>query len=112
MPLPSFRSSRSKVRRRRSHHALKQIATGTCAACGAVVTPHRACKSCGAYGARTVRRTGQAEVEKVLARATRAKAASAGPSAVPETPTSTKSAPRRSAAAPRTSAPRRAARGS
>ncbi len=66
MPLPSFRRSRSKVRRRRSHHALKQIMVTTCAKCDAPTLPHRACKNCGAYDQRSVRATGMGEVEKVL----------------------------------------------
>ncbi len=66
MPLPSFRNSRSKVRRRRSHHALKPLAVNACAACGATVLPHRACKACGAYNGRSVKKTGDAEVKKVL----------------------------------------------
>lgn len=66
MPLPSFRSSRSKVRRRRSHHALKQIKVEACAKCSAPILPHRACKACGAYADRSVKATGMKEVEKTL----------------------------------------------
>lgn len=66
MPLPSFRSSRSKVRRRRSHHALKQIAVVKCAKCEAPILPHRACKACGAYADRSVKATGMKAVEKTL----------------------------------------------
>ncbi|MFZ2681805.1 MAG: 50S ribosomal protein L32 [Patescibacteria group bacterium] len=66
MPLPSFRSSRSKVRRRRSHHALKQIAVMLCVKCSAPVLQHRACKACGAYGDRSVKATGMQEVAKTL----------------------------------------------
>lgn len=72
MPLPSFRSSRSKVRRRRSHHALKAVVTSTCVACGAVTLPHRACKACGKYGDRSVKKTGMEEVKKVLKKSTKA----------------------------------------
>lgn len=71
MPLPSFRNSRSKVRRRRSHHALKAVAVATCASCGAYVLPHRACKACGAYADRSVKATGMKEVEKTLDKKTR-----------------------------------------
>jgi large subunit ribosomal protein L32 len=66
MPLPSFRSSRSKVRRRRSHHALKQIVVAKCAKCDAPTLPHRACKACGAYADRSVKATGMKEVAKTL----------------------------------------------
>lgn len=73
MPLPSFRSSRSKVRRRRSHHALKPVAVTKCSKCDAPILPHRACKACGAYADRSVKATGMKEVEKTLAKATKAK---------------------------------------
>jgi large subunit ribosomal protein L32 len=65
MPLPSFRNSRSKVRRRRSHHALKPISVATCPKCEAILLPHRACKKCGAYADRTVAK-GMDEVKKVI----------------------------------------------
>ena len=65
MPLPSFRNSRSKVRRRRSHHALKAVEVTTCPKCEAVLLPHRACKKCGAYADRTVAK-GMAEVKKAI----------------------------------------------
>ncbi len=54
MPLPAFRNPRSKVRRRRSHDALKKKTLSTCAKCQAPILPHHACKVCGAYGNRTV----------------------------------------------------------
>ena len=65
MPLPSFRNSRSKVRRRRSHHALKAVSVATCPKCEAILLPHRACKQCGAYGDRSVAK-GMAEVKKAI----------------------------------------------
>ena len=68
MPLPSFRSSRSKVRRRRSHHALKPQQVAVCAKCEAILLQHRACKNCGAYGDRNVAKKGAAEVKKVIAK--------------------------------------------
>lgn len=55
MPLPAFRNSRSKVRRRRSHHALKPITVLACKACGADILPHRACAKCGQYNGRQVK---------------------------------------------------------
>ena len=66
MPVPAFRNSRSRVRRRRSHHALKAIQTATCAKCGVAILSHRACAACGAYAERSVKATGMQEVEKVL----------------------------------------------
>lgn len=73
MPLPAFRNSRSKVRRRRSHHALKPVTINVCKACGADILPHRACKACGAYNGRKVK-GGMEAVEKTLAKETKAKA--------------------------------------
>ncbi|MEK9155299.1 MAG: 50S ribosomal protein L32 [Patescibacteria group bacterium] len=70
MPLPSFRSSRSKVRRRRSHHALKPIAVTTCPKCEAILLPHRACNKCGAYKDRSVAK-GMTEVKKAIAKTTK-----------------------------------------
>ncbi len=72
MPLPSFRSSRSKVRRRRSHHALKPIVVLACKACGADMLPHRTCAGCGNYNGRQVK-GGIAAVEKTLKKSSRAK---------------------------------------
>ena len=66
MPLPSFRSSRSKVRRRRSHHALKAQTTATCPKCEAILLPHRACKKCGHYNGRSVLVAGMEEVKKAI----------------------------------------------
>lgn len=67
MALPSFRRSRSKVRRRRSHDALKTVMLLTCKKCDAPVLPHRACKACGAYGDRTVK-VGMDDVKKKIAK--------------------------------------------
>ena len=66
MPVPAFRNSRSRVRRRRSHHALKAVMTAKCAKCGAATLPHRACESCGAYAERSVKPADMKEVKKVL----------------------------------------------
>lgn len=78
MPLPSFRSSRSKVRRRRSHHALKAITVLACKACGADLLPHRACAKCGNYNGRQVS-GGMAAVEKALDKAAKTTAAADAP---------------------------------
>jgi large subunit ribosomal protein L32 len=75
MPLPSFRSSRSKVRRRRSHHALKITGSVTCTNCGAPVLAHRACKACGFYKGRNVRGASVTQADKVIAKATKKSAA-------------------------------------
>lgn len=55
MPLPSFRSSRSKVRRRRSHHALKAVIIDKCKVCSADVLAHHACPKCHNYNGRTAK---------------------------------------------------------
>lgn len=67
MPLPSFRNSRSKVRRRRSHHALKSTSTTACPKCEATILPHRACKKCGWYKDRAVK-AGMDEAKKAIAK--------------------------------------------
>ncbi len=83
MPLPSFRSSRSKVRRRRSHHALKPQQVAVCAKCEAILLQHRACKNCGAYGDRNVAKQGAAEVKKAIAKTVKAKEVKAAKSVKP-----------------------------
>jgi ribosome-binding protein aMBF1 (putative translation factor) len=40
----------------------------TCPACGTIGLGHRACKKCGKYGDRSVKKTGMEEVKKVLAK--------------------------------------------
>lgn len=70
MPLPSFRHSKSKVRRRRSHDALKLVVISKCAKCGAPALSHRVCKVCGVYSDRQVK-GGMEEVKKTLAKKTK-----------------------------------------
>ncbi len=66
MPLPSFRSCRSKVRRRRSHHALKPVSVVMCPKCEAILLPHRACRKCGNYNNRSILKTGTEEIKKAI----------------------------------------------
>jgi len=47
MAVPAFRTSPSRKRKRRSHHALRRTNLATCPACGATRHPHRACRECG-----------------------------------------------------------------
>ncbi|TVQ52967.1 MAG: 50S ribosomal protein L32 [Phycisphaerales bacterium] len=47
MPVPAFRTSPSRKRKRRSHHALKPVQTVMCPSCGSAKRPHAACTSCG-----------------------------------------------------------------
>ncbi|MBI2474896.1 50S ribosomal protein L32 [Candidatus Uhrbacteria bacterium] len=49
MPVPAHRKSTTRGRNRRSHDALKSIATGVCKSCNAPKLPHHACQSCGVY---------------------------------------------------------------
>lgn len=47
MAVPALRTSASRKRKRRSHHALRPVNTTLCANCGAAKRPHQACPSCG-----------------------------------------------------------------
>lgn len=68
MSVPSFRNSRSKVRRRRSHHALKTVQVDTCGKCSAMVQPHHACSSCGNYNNRQVTDAVEEVLDKKVAK--------------------------------------------
>lgn len=65
MSVPSFRNSRSKVRRRRLHHTLKPVQVAKCAKCGATIQPHHACAACGNYNDRQVVETVEQVLDKV-----------------------------------------------
>ncbi len=47
MPVPAFRTSPSRKRKRRSHLAIRPEAATLCPNCGAAKRPHAACTSCG-----------------------------------------------------------------
>lgn len=47
MPVPAFRTSPSRKRKRRSHHALRPEMGVLCPNCGAAKRAHAACTSCG-----------------------------------------------------------------
>jgi len=72
MPVPAFRNSRGRVRRRRSHHALTAVQTSVCANCQAPILAHQACTSCGFYKGRNVIQDEKA-VEKTLEKVVKAK---------------------------------------
>ncbi len=99
MPLPSFRNSRSKVRRRRAHHALSQVGSVVCTQCGSPVLPHRACASCGFYKGRDVRGGSVAKAARVIEKATAPKKAKAeAPAKEKPAKAPVKRAPRKTAA--------------
>ena len=54
MANPKRRHSKARRDRRRSHDALPSPPAATCAQCGEVKLPHRACPHCGHYRGREV----------------------------------------------------------
>jgi len=54
MAVPQRRTSKTRKRMRRSHHALKYPGIHTCPSCGETKLPHRACGACGQYKGRQV----------------------------------------------------------
>lgn len=54
MPVPARRHSRSRVRRRRAHDAMKSQNVGLCTTCQAPLVSHTACKNCGTYKGKQV----------------------------------------------------------
>jgi large subunit ribosomal protein L32 len=54
MPLPKRRTSRSKVRKRRSQQRMTAPNVTYCPKCGAPVLPHHVCPECGYYQGRAV----------------------------------------------------------
>ena len=45
--VPTRKTSKSRKRSRRSHHALRPVNLGACPRCGTAKLPHRACGNCG-----------------------------------------------------------------
>ena len=54
MALPKRRQSKSRSRKRRTHYKSRLVAITSCAQCGAIKMPHRACTNCGYYRGRPV----------------------------------------------------------
>jgi large subunit ribosomal protein L32 len=54
MAVPKRRTSKSKVRKRRTHQKTLAPNVSTCSQCGAAKEMHRACTECGTYKGRTV----------------------------------------------------------
>lgn len=49
MALPKRKTSRSKTRSRRAHHAIGKPNLVKCKNCGSYIQPHRVCNECGFY---------------------------------------------------------------
>ena len=54
MAVPKRRTSKSRKRVRRSHHALSTPSVVRCSNCGRAQIPHRVCANCGYYRGRNV----------------------------------------------------------
>lgn len=49
MGVPKKKTSKTRTRTRRAHHALKPINLVTCTHCKSPTVPHRVCPVCGYY---------------------------------------------------------------
>lgn len=49
MAVPKRKTSKMKKRQRKAANRYKGIQSNRCVVCGAPVTPHRVCSSCGNY---------------------------------------------------------------
>ena len=56
MGLPSKRRTNTSKRQRASHFALKPTDLSKCEKCEAKILPHHACKKCGNYKGKTVKK--------------------------------------------------------
>ncbi|UCG13944.1 MAG: 50S ribosomal protein L32 [Deltaproteobacteria bacterium] len=54
MALPKRRHSKSRTRKKRSHHSLVPPNLSLCSQCNEPKLPHHACPSCGTYKGREV----------------------------------------------------------
>jgi len=54
MSVPKKKKSKSAVRKKRSHHALKKIKLVTCSHCHKQIQPHTICPYCGYYRGKEV----------------------------------------------------------
>lgn len=61
MPLPKRRTSRAKVRKRRSQQKITAPHVTYCRKCEAPVLPHHVCPECGYYQGREVIKTEEEE---------------------------------------------------
>lgn len=51
-----MRHTRAHTGKRRSHHALKEVKLQVCPSCKAMTSSHVACKSCGMYKGKLVKK--------------------------------------------------------
>jgi large subunit ribosomal protein L32 len=54
MAQPKRRTSKSKKRKRRTHHSLTSPNLIQCSNCGVFIMPHRICPECGYYKGREI----------------------------------------------------------
>ena len=59
MAHPKRRTSRSKKKMRRSHHALSEKTVIVCSYCGEMMISHRVCPECGYYNGIPVLKTAE-----------------------------------------------------
>ncbi|RLL54999.1 50S ribosomal protein L32 [Mariprofundus sp. EBB-1] len=55
MAVPKRKTSVSKRKMRRSHHAIVPAGMSECPECGEMMRPHHACPHCGTYKGRAVK---------------------------------------------------------
>jgi len=55
MAVPKRKTSVSKRKMRRSHHAIVPAGMSECPECGEMMRPHHACPHCGTYKGRDVK---------------------------------------------------------
>ncbi|MDR1375237.1 MAG: 50S ribosomal protein L32 [Holosporaceae bacterium] len=62
MAVPKKKISKSRRDMRRSHLALKPVASAACPNCGDAKLPHHLCKTCGIYNGRQILRDRRQDV--------------------------------------------------
>jgi len=59
--LPAKKTSRTRTRTRRSHHALRAVNYSLCKHCGEAKLPHAACEKCGYVNPKITLKLGKEE---------------------------------------------------
>jgi len=54
MPVPKRKTSKTRKRTRRAHHAIGKPNLRPCSNCGSYGLPHRVCSACGHYKGRLI----------------------------------------------------------